>query len=224
MSLYSEGYISSPIVFVTIRPTKHLLLDSKTIVCRKARKTLRSLLHQRMSRGCSTNRTDIHGSIFNGRACPSWRFRETRSRLEKLGPYVSERAWGTVREHYDIDRSVWSSFPFAHAHKRGYEQYRIDYEPTESTSGLFGGNSNWRGPVWMPINYLMIESLRTYHEFWGEDYTIEYPVRSGKQGSLLEISDDRSERLTRLFKRDENGRRPFNGDEDLLSLREPLRR
>ncbi len=98
----------------------------------------------------------------------------------------------------------------------GYEQYRIDYEPAESTSGLFGGNSNWRGPVWMPINYLMIESLRTYHEFWGEDYKIEYPLRSGEQVSLLEISDDLSERLTRIFKRDENGRRPFNGGEDLF--------
>ncbi len=96
----------------------------------------------------------------------------------------------------------------------GYEQYRVDYEPAESTSGLFGGNSNWRGPVWMPINYLMIESLNTFHNFWGEDFRVDNSI--GKNLTLDDVSKNISDRLKLLFKRDAKGRRPFNGGEELF--------
>lgn len=82
------------------------------------------------------------------------------------------------------------------------------YEPAESGSRLYGGNSNWRGPLWMPINYMLIESLREFHRYYGENFSVEYPSGSGYLASLAEVADSLSQRLTRLFLRDENGSRP----------------
>jgi mannosylglycerate hydrolase MGH1-like protein len=98
---------------------------------------------------------------------------------------------------------------------RGYE-FRVDYEPAESSSGLFGGNSNWRGPVWMPLNYLLIESLQKFHFYLGDAYKVEFPTGSGTMLSLWEISLELQRRLISIFRRDEHGRRPFNGDNDVL--------
>jgi len=94
---------------------------------------------------------------------------------------------------------------------------RVDYEPAESTSGIFGGNSNWRGPVWFPLNYLLIESLQKFHHYYGEDFQVECPTHSNQQMDLWEVSAELSRRLTRLFLRDKNGRRPFAGNNDLLN-------
>src|SRR6266508_6422601 len=88
---------------------------------------------------------------------------------------------------------------------------RVGYEPGVSTSGLYGGNSNWRGPVWFPLNYLIIESLRRFHRYLREDFTVEYPTGSGRHSTLGEIADDLSGRLVRLFLRDRKGRRPAFG-------------
>jgi len=85
------------------------------------------------------------------------------------------------------------------------------YEPAESSSGLFGGNSNWRGPVWFPINFLLIESLRRYHEFLGDKFKVEYPTHSGRQHTLSEIADDLSRRMVAIFERREDGTRPVFG-------------
>ncbi len=90
-------------------------------------------------------------------------------------------------------------------------EYRVDYEPAESRNGLFGGNSNWRGPVWMPINYLIIESLQLFHFFYGDDYRIEFPTNSGRLLTLWEIATELSHRLLNLFLPAADGRRPFNG-------------
>lgn len=90
-------------------------------------------------------------------------------------------------------------------------EYRVDYEPADSHSGLFGGNSNWRGPVWFPVNYLIIESLQKFHHYLGPSYTIEYPTGSGQYLPLCDIAADLSRRLTRIFLRDENGCRPSHG-------------
>lgn len=91
-------------------------------------------------------------------------------------------------------------------------EHRVDYEPAESRTPLFGGNSNWRGPVWFPINYLIIESLQRYHHFLGDDVTFEFPTGSGQRLHLGAIAAELSRRLSRLFLRDEEGRRAIHGD------------
>ncbi|HEY0614886.1 MAG TPA: hypothetical protein VGC96_09615 [Candidatus Elarobacter sp.] len=98
----------------------------------------------------------------------------------------------------------------------GGEEFRCDYEPAESSSGLFGGNSNWRGPVWMPLNYLLIEALQKFHFYLGDEYTIEFPTGSGRMLTLWEISLDLQRRLAGLFRRGADGRRPFHGDRALF--------
>jgi hypothetical protein len=92
----------------------------------------------------------------------------------------------------------------------------IDYEPAESTTAMYGGNSNWRGPVWFPVNYLVIRSLQQYHEFLGAGYTVEYPTGSGQQRTLLEVSADLAERLISIWLPDRAGRRPLYGGVGLL--------
>ena len=91
------------------------------------------------------------------------------------------------------------------------ELHTIDYEPAESTSGLFGGNSNWRGPIWFPLNYLIIESLQTFHHFYGESFKVEFPTGSGNLLNLEEVATELSRRLTNIFLRDESGRRAVHG-------------
>jgi hypothetical protein len=91
-------------------------------------------------------------------------------------------------------------------------QRAVGYEPAESMTGLFGGNSNWRGPIWLPINYLLIEALQKFHHYYGDDYLVEYPTGSGRRLPLREISVGLAERLTRLFLRDQQGHRPVLGD------------
>jgi len=77
---------------------------------------------------------------------------------------------------------------------------------------MFGGNSNWRGPVWFPVNFLIIESLQKFHHYYGADFKIEFPVGSGKTITILEAADEISRRVSRLFLRDAAGRRAFNGE------------
>ena len=89
------------------------------------------------------------------------------------------------------------------------ERKTVNYEPSESQTSLFGGNSNWRGPVWMPINYLLIESLQKFHHYYGDDFKVECPTGSGQFMHLKEIANELSNRLIRIWLRDENGERPF---------------
>jgi hypothetical protein len=88
---------------------------------------------------------------------------------------------------------------------------RLDYEPGESQTGLFGGNSNWRGPIWLPLNFLAVESLRNLHGSLGDQFTVEMPTGSGSQAHLGAVADEIERRLLRLFMRDTDGRRPVNG-------------
>ncbi|WP_294208216.1 glucosidase [uncultured Chryseobacterium sp.] len=89
--------------------------------------------------------------------------------------------------------------------------YSVKYTPAESDSSLFGGNSNWRGPIWFPINFLIIESLQRFFFYYSPDFLVEYPTGSGKFSNLDEIAESLSKRLAALFLKDENGKRPFNG-------------
>jgi len=88
--------------------------------------------------------------------------------------------------------------------------YSVKYTPAESDSGLFGGNSNWRGPVWFPVNFLIIESLQRFFFYYSPDFMVEYPTGSGNYSNLDEIADSLGKRLAQLFLKDENGNRPFN--------------
>ena len=88
------------------------------------------------------------------------------------------------------------------------EEKIVNYEPAESQTGIFGGNSNWRGPVWFPINYLLIESLQQFHHYYGDDFKIECPTGSGKYLTINEVANELAARLSRIFLRDEFGRRP----------------
>jgi hypothetical protein len=102
--------------------------------------------------------------------------------------------------------------------KRPYELridgtvHRVSYEPGVSSSGIFGGNSNWRGPIWFPVNYLLIEALQKYHHFYGDDLKVECPTGSGQMMNLWQVAAEISRRLVSLFLRDSSGRRPADGD------------
>jgi hypothetical protein len=95
--------------------------------------------------------------------------------------------------------------------RAGAEEFRVDYSPGESTTGLFGGNSNWRGPVWFPVNYLLVEALERYSHFYGNDLKVECPTGSGRWMNLKEVSRELSRRLASLFLPDARGRRPCHG-------------
>jgi hypothetical protein len=90
-------------------------------------------------------------------------------------------------------------------------EHRVDYEPAESRAGLFGGNSNWRGPIWFPVNFLIIESLQKFHWFLGDNFRVECPTASGRLMNLWQVSLELERRLTRIFLRDDRGRRPVYG-------------
>jgi hypothetical protein len=91
------------------------------------------------------------------------------------------------------------------------QEYRVNYLPAESDTGMFGGNSNWRGPVWMPVNAILIRALLSYYLYYGDNFKIECPTGSGKMMNLFEVAREIANRLTRIFLKDESGRRPVYG-------------
>jgi hypothetical protein len=92
--------------------------------------------------------------------------------------------------------------------------HRVDYEPGESSTGLFGGNSNWRGPIWFPMNYLLIESLQKFHHYFGDEFKVECPTGSGQMMTLWEVAAEISRRLTHIFLPGPDGRRPVHGSDE----------
>jgi hypothetical protein len=104
---------------------------------------------------------------------------------------------------------IYAEQPYA-LHVDG-ASYTVAYLPAESDSGLFGGNSNWRGPIWFPVFYVIIESLQQFHHYYSEDFLVEYPTHSGKKLTLNQIADEISHRLINIFLRDPTGRRPVFG-------------
>jgi hypothetical protein len=93
---------------------------------------------------------------------------------------------------------------------------RVEYEPAESMTGLFGGNSNWRGPIWFPVNFLLVESLQKFHHYYGEDFKVECPTYSGTECDLWQVAAEISRRLTHIFLRGQDGRRPVTGGLELF--------
>jgi hypothetical protein len=100
--------------------------------------------------------------------------------------------------------------PYVWTDRRGIV-YRLDYEPGEDSSGVFGGNSNWRGPVWLPMNYMIVESLRKFHSYFGDSFRVECPTGSGRMMTLDEVADEISRRLAGIFVAGPDGRRPTLG-------------
>jgi hypothetical protein len=91
------------------------------------------------------------------------------------------------------------------------QEFNVQYLPAESNTGMFGGNSNWRGPIWMPVNGLIVRALLQYYTYYGDDFKIECPTGSGNMMNLFEVAREISNRLAAIFLRDENGRRPVYG-------------
>jgi hypothetical protein len=114
------------------------------------------------------------------------------------------------------DYGIRAMSKFHEQHPFGFEHagqhFSVGYVPGESTSGLFGGNSNWRGPIWMPVNFLLIESLRRFYRYYGDEFTVECPTGSGKLMNLSEVADELSARLARIFLPREDGSRPVFSD------------
>lgn len=105
----------------------------------------------------------------------------------------------------------------------GDTEYSVEYEPGESRSGMFGGNSNWRGPVWFPVNYLLIESLQKFDHFFGDTFKIEFPTGSGNEMTLWQVSQELEKRLCKIFLRDERGKRALHGKYDKFQTDEHWR-
>jgi hypothetical protein len=96
------------------------------------------------------------------------------------------------------------------------QDHRVDYEPAESSTGLFGGNSNWRGPVWFPVNFLLVESLQKFHHFFGDDLKVACPTGSDQQMNLWQVATELSCRLARIFLPGPDGRRPVYGGTEIF--------
>ena len=94
----------------------------------------------------------------------------------------------------------------------GGAEHRVDYEPGESRTGLFGGNSNWRGPIWFPMNFLLVEALQRFHHYLGDDFKVECPTGSGRYLTLWEVAAELSRRLGSIFTRNGDGARPVYGE------------
>jgi hypothetical protein len=159
------------------------------------------------------NRRDLYGNIASlkregvearrllsilGRA----RLTRVLERLFDEREFLSPYGIRALSKHHQAD-------PYT-LHLDGRE-HRVGYEPAESRTGLFGGNSNWRGPVWFPVNYLLIEALQKYNHYFGDNLTVEFPTGSGRLMSLGDVAAELSRRLSHIFLRDASGRRPVFG-------------
>jgi hypothetical protein len=135
----------------------------------------------------------------------------TRERLLRVLKYVlDEKEFLSPYGIRSLSR-VYGDAPYTLA--LDGDDYCIGYEPGESQTGMFGGNSNWRGPVWLPMNYLLIEALERYHHFWGDELRVEFPTGSGTLMNLSQVAHEIARRITRLFLPAQNGERPcFGGD------------
>jgi hypothetical protein len=138
----------------------------------------------------------------------------TRDQLERILKVMLDEeeffsAYGIralSRRHRDHPYTLWLEG----------SEHSVHYEPGESSTGLFGGNSNWRGPIWMPVNYLLVQALRRFHQYYGSDLKVECPTGSGRFMNLDQIANEISSRLVGIFRRDETGSRPVLGSNFLF--------
>jgi hypothetical protein len=135
----------------------------------------------------------------------------SKERLSSVLRYLLDETEFLSRHGIRSVSRVHATNPYIFRH--GSEEFRVQYDPGESSSGLFGGNSNWRGPVWFPVNYLLVEALERYDHFYGDTLRVECPVGSGRMLSLGEVAVELSSRLGGLFLPNAEGRRPCHGDD-----------
>jgi hypothetical protein len=113
--------------------------------------------------------------------------------------------------------SPWGIRSLSKKHEKPYvfkikeEEFSIKYEPGESTLSMYGGNSNWRGPVWFPVNYILLDALREFDSYYGDTLQVEFPAETGQLRTLGEVADEISKLLISIFQKDEQGERPVNG-------------
>jgi hypothetical protein len=131
------------------------------------------------------------------------RMKKLLQRMLDESEFLSDYGIRALSKHHDQHPYVFNANGM---------NFTVKYQPAESDSGLFGGNSNWRGPIWMPINFLLIESLRGFHGYYGDEFKVECPTGSGRLLSVGEVADELSSRLAKLFLRDAHGRRAIFGD------------
>ncbi len=136
----------------------------------------------------------------------------SRERLERVLRYLCDESEFLSPHGVRSLSKAHERHPYV-LHANG-DEHRVDYAPGESTTGLFGGNSNWRGPVWLPVNYLLIEALERFHHFYGDTLRVECPVGSGRLLNLREVAAEISRRLASLFLPDAHGRRPCHGGDE----------
>jgi hypothetical protein len=159
------------------------------------------------------NRPDLLGNL----TCMGRRGTHERRLLSLVNPAQLRRILKTMLDESEFLSPYGIRALSRHHRQHPYiigangTEHRVDYEPGESSTGLFGGNSNWRGPVWFPLNYLLIESLQKFHHYLGDDFTVEFPTGSGKMLTLQQVAAQLSHRLTGLFLRNEGGHRPVFG-------------
>jgi hypothetical protein len=185
------------------------LLDEETINHLPSfKKRMEWFLHHRAELAATTGylpRAERDGRVLRLFSIPS------RERLERILRYVFDETEFLSPSGLRSLSRTHLEHPFTI--QVGDVEHRVDYAPGESLSGLFGGNSNWRGPVWFPINFLIVEALERYGRFYGDDLKIECPRGSGNMLNLQQAADELARRLTRPFLRDESGARPCHGAE-----------
>jgi hypothetical protein len=135
----------------------------------------------------------------------------SRDRLERVLRYLLDE--GEFLSPYGIRSVSLVHKDQPYVYRNGDAEYRVDYAPGEGTTHLFGGNSNWRGPIWFPLNYLIIEALERYHHFYGDSLQVEFPTGSGRSADLGTVARELAARLGQLFLPDAAGRRPCHGDD-----------
>jgi hypothetical protein len=136
----------------------------------------------------------------------------SRERLERVLTYLLDESEFLSPHGIRALSRVYGERPYTFVVEG--REYRVAYDPGESTTGFFGGNSNWRGPVWFPMNYLLVEALERYYHFFGSELTVEMPRGSGRRMNLREVALELARRLSSTFLPDENGRRPCHGDDE----------
>ncbi|HEU5304861.1 MAG TPA: hypothetical protein VFU40_09485, partial [Gemmatimonadales bacterium] len=161
----------------------------------EARPELRTFIHDPAKLGHSGRRL---GAVLN----------ETRLRLV-LATMLDEKEFLSPYGIRSISR-YHAEHPYVFT--VGNQEYRVSYLPAESDSGMFGGNSNWRGPIWMPVNGLIIRALLQYFAYYGKEFTVECPTGSGRYMTLYEVAEEITRRLANIFLRDNSGRRPVYGE------------